>query len=83
MGVKIEGRVKNVISAVFEIPADKIGEESSPDNIESWDSLKHMNIVVALEEEFNIQFTDDEIIGLINMKLIMVIIREKLSGNTK
>ena len=83
MGNKIEERIKNVMSAVFEIPANKIGEESSPDNIESWDSLKHMNIVVALEEEFNVQFTDDEIIELINMKLIMVIIREKLSGNTK
>ena len=83
MGVKIEGRVKSVISAVFEIPADKIGEESSPDNIESWDSLKHMNIVVALEEEFNIQFTDDEIIELINMKLIMAIITHKLSVDNK
>ena len=83
MGDKIADRVKSVISAVFEIPADKIGEESSPDNIESWDSLKHMNMVVALEDEFNIQFTDDELIELINMKLIMVIIREKLSGNAK
>ena len=83
MGDKIEDRVKNVISAVFEIPVNKIGEESSPDNIESWDSLKHMNMVVALEDEFNIQFTDDELIELINMKLIMVIIREKLSGNAK
>ena len=42
-----------------------------------------MNIVVALEEEFNIQFTDDEIIELINMQLILVIIREKVSDNTK
>jgi acyl carrier protein len=83
MGDKIEERIINVMSAVFEIPANKIGEESSPDNIESWDSLKHMNMVVALEEEFNIQFTDDELIELINMKLIMVIIREKLSGNAK
>ena len=80
---KIEERIKNVMSAVFEIPANKIGKESSPDNIESWDSLKHMNIVVALEEEFNIQFTDDEIIELISLKLIMAIIREKLSGNIK
>ena len=79
----LENRIKNVMSAVFEIPAIKIGKESSPDNIESWDSLKHMNIVVALEEEFNVQFTDDEIIELISMKLIMVIIREKLSGNIK
>ena len=83
MGDKIEERIKNVMSAVFVIPANKIGKESSPDNIGSWDSLKHMNIVVALEEEFNIQFTDDEIIELINMKLILVIIREKVSDNTK
>ena len=79
MGDNIEERIKNVMSAVFEIPANKIGKESSPDNIESWDSLKHMNIVVALEEEFNIQFTDDEIIELINFSLMEAVIKEKLS----
>ena len=79
MGDNIEERIKNVMSAVFEIPANKIDKESSPDNIESWDSLKHMNIVVALEEEFNIQFTDDEIIELINFSLMEVVIKEKLS----
>ena len=36
--------------------AEEINEESSPDTIESWDSLRHMNIVIALEEEFNVQF---------------------------
>jgi len=69
------------MSAVFEIPANEIGEKSSPDNIASWDSLKHMNLVVSLEEEFDIEFTDDEIIELINMKLIMVVTRQKLSGD--
>ena len=62
MGNKIEGRIKNIISAVFEIPADSINDNSSPDSIESWDSLKHMNLVVALEEEFEIELTDDEIL---------------------
>ena len=75
---KIEERIKHVMSAVFEIPIDKIGKESSPDNIESWDSLKHMDIVISLEEEFNIQFTDNEIIELINMKLIMEVVSETL-----
>ena len=78
MGDKIEDRVKSVISAVFEIPVEHITEDSSPDTIESWDSLKHMNMVVALEEEFNIQFTDDELIELINMKLIMVVLLDIL-----
>ena len=74
MGNKIEERIKNVMSAVFEIPVEQIQDDSSPDTIDSWDSLKHMNMVVALEEEFNVQFTDDNIIELINLKLIMAVL---------
>jgi len=74
----IEERIKNVMSAVFEIAVDKFDENSSPDNIESWGSLNHMKLVVALEEEFNVQFTDDDITELINMKLIIAVLLEKL-----
>ena len=75
---KVEDRIKSVMSAVFEISADQIKEDSSPDTIESWDSLKHMNLVVALEEEFEIEFTDDEIIELMNYSLIKNIISGKI-----
>ena len=59
----MKDRVKKVISEVFNIDIELINNESSPDNIESWDSLKHMNLIVALEEEFEDamnygQFTD-------------------------
>ena len=66
------------MSSVFEIPVEQIQDDSSPDNIDSWDSLKHMNLVVALEDEFNVQFTDENIIELINMKLILAVLFEKL-----
>ena len=75
---EIEERIKNVMSAVFEIAVDKFDEHSSPDSIESWGSLNHMKLVVALEEEFNVQFTDDDITELINMKLIIAVLLEKL-----
>ena len=78
---EIESKVKNVVSAVFQIPADKVDKDSSPDNIKSWDSLKHMNLVVALEEEFNIQLNDEEIIELINVELIIFIIKTKILNN--
>lgn len=74
MNNKIEDRIKNVMSAVFEIPSEEINDESSPDTIESWDSLKHMNLVVALEEEFETEFTDDEILDMMNYLLIKSII---------
>ena len=49
----INEKLNLVMSAVFEIPIESINQKSSPETIESWDSLKHMNLIVAIEEEFN------------------------------
>ena len=73
----IEKRVKKIMSSVLEVPFETINNTSSSDNIKSWDSLKHMNLVVALEEEFNLVFTDEEITELINTKLIITILADK------
>ena len=67
---KIKERIKNVMSAVFELPVEQIKDDSSPDTIESWDSLKHMNLVVALEEEFGFEFADEEIVEMMNYNII-------------
>jgi acyl carrier protein len=66
-----QDRIKKVMSNVFNIDVDTINNESSPDNIENWDSLKHMNLIVALEEEFNLEFSDDEVIEIMNYKLVI------------
>ena len=79
MGNAMEQRIKNVMSAVFEIPVNKIKENASPDTIESWDSLKHMNFVVALEEEFEIEFIDDEINEMMNFALIKFVLMGKIN----
>jgi acyl carrier protein len=69
-------RVYKVISQVFNVPIEKINEESSPDNIETWDSLKHMNMVLALEEEFNVQFGEEQILEMLNVGLIIEVLKE-------
>ena len=77
MNEKVEQRIKNVMSAVFELSVDQINEESSSDTIELWDSLKHMNLVFALEEEFKIEFTDNETLEMINFLTIKNIVISK------
>ena len=79
MGNAMEERIKNVMSAVFEIPVNQIKGNSSPDTIESWDSLKHMNFVIALEEEFEIEFIDDEINEMMNFVLIKSVLMGKIN----
>jgi len=55
---------------VFGIDQASIDEDASPGNIEQWDSLRHMNLVVALEEEFEVRLPDESISEIVSFKLI-------------
>ena len=66
----IDERIKNIMSIVLEVPIDKINLNSSNENIVSWDSLKHINLILALEEEFNIEFSEELIPGMIDYSSI-------------
>ena len=54
-------QVRNVASDIFGIPADQITTESSPETIENWDSMQHLNLVLAIEEKFGVQFDPEDI----------------------
>lgn len=73
----MEERIKKVFSNVFNLDIETINNESSPDNIESWDSLKHMNLILALEEEFEIEFDEQEIVDSMSYALIVHILKSK------
>ena len=74
----MEKKLKNIFSEVFNVEISVINDKSSPDNIESWDSLKHTHLIVALEESFNISFVPDEMIEMLNFGLVKIIVEEKL-----
>jgi len=71
-----EKKLVNVMATVFEIPAEQITVDSSPDNIQEWDSLHHMTLVIALEEAFNIELTDDQTVEIMNFQLIKLVLQE-------
>ena len=74
----MKNKIKNVISSVFDVNINEISDDTSPDSLDNWDSMGHMNLIVALEEEFNIIFDEDEITEMLNFKLICLIISEKI-----
>ncbi len=65
------------MSAVFGIPLASINEDTSQQTTAEWDSLNHMKLVAALEEEFSITFRDDEVLELLNVRLIRLLLSEK------
>ena len=71
MSIEIESKVKEIMSIVFELPLDKIKSNISSEDMEEWDSLKHMALIVALEEEFEKEFEEDAILAMVDLESII------------
>ena len=56
-----------IISQVFSVPISEVNDESSPENIESWDSFNGLVLVDELETNFNVKFTISEITDVKNV----------------
>jgi acyl carrier protein len=76
----LKNKVFEIMAQVMNVPIENVREDSSPDTIETWDSLKHMSLILTLEEEFGVQFSDEEIVEMLNVGLIMDVLTHKLSG---
>lgn len=62
--------IKRVMSQVLGVDPNSIVADSSPTTIERWDSLKHMQLIMALEDELGIQFPDEVIPELVSFEAI-------------
>jgi acyl carrier protein len=76
----MENKIFKVISDVLDVPLENVNKSSSPDDFESWDSLKQMNLIIALEESFEIQFSDEQIITMLNVELIIIAVKELIDN---
>jgi acyl carrier protein len=72
-------RVRNIASDIFGIPAEKITTESSPETIENWDSMQHLNLVLAIEEKFGVQLDPEDIEQMKNIGAVAALV-EKLQS---
>lgn len=75
----MDEKLKKVMATIFGVDVLMITEEASPESIETWDSLKQMNLILALEDEFDVVFSDEELVEMLNYKLIRTILQEHLS----
>jgi len=75
----IELRIRAVMAKVLQIAPQNISPDVSRENLAAWDSLKHMNLMLALEDEFGIEFSDTEIVSLNTLQLLVNTLQAKCS----
>lgn len=54
-------RVEKICSEVLGVPIDRLIDSQVLKELDSWDSLAHMILITRIEDEFQIQFTGDQI----------------------
>lgn len=72
-----EEQLKQVLADVLDLEASAIGETASVDTIEQWDSLKHLNLVLALEECFGVTLTEEQTVQILSYRLIKIALEEQ------
>ncbi|MDB5407848.1 MAG: acyl carrier protein [Rhodospirillales bacterium] len=75
-----EATLQQVMGAVLNVPPSAIEPNSSMDTIKAWDSLRHMHLVLALEEEFEVAIPDEEAANITSYALIKLVLQDLLKS---
>ena len=66
----IRRALAEVFESVFGPDARRLGDDDGPGSIEPWDSVGHLNLILAIEAEFGIEFATAEIPELVSVGMI-------------
>lgn len=64
----MSSKVFEIVARIMGVPVDAVNLESSPETLENWDSLRHMKLILAIEESLGVQFSDEDIVSIRNVQ---------------
>lgn len=71
-------KIKKIFCEVLGVSESEVNDETSYNSFEPWDSLKHLEIVAKLEENFGIEIEMDDIIAMETFGKIREIVQKYL-----
>jgi acyl carrier protein len=78
MTAPVFDRVRTIAADVFGVPATEITPQSAPETVANWDSVQHLNLLLALEEAFDVQFEPEEMDAMHDVEQILAVLDAKL-----
>ncbi len=64
MSEQLSSTLMDVLSVTLRVPADRISDDFSPTDCSNWDSVRHLMLMLAIEDRFEISFSEKEIAEL-------------------
>lgn len=70
-------KVRGIAADVLQVKGNALSADSSPETVEAWDSVQHLNLTLALEETFGFQFSPEEMDRMKTIGQIAAIVEAK------
>jgi len=76
----LDRRLREVFASVFDLEPEVISTEMSMRTFAGWDSLRQIQLVLALEDEFKVSFSEQEVAKLVSFSLFADALRKRAGG---
>ena len=70
-------QVRQIIAETLFMSLEEIDDDASQDSVRNWDSLQQLNLVLALEQTFNVRFKPEEFAVMTSVKKVLEQLRLK------
>jgi acyl carrier protein len=76
----VDDQLKNFLASQFKIEKKEISDDLSFGDLPQWDSLGHMSLMAAIEDQFGVEVNTDAIADLVNYKAILAFLQRSIHG---
>ncbi len=76
----VKAKVAEILAVILDVPREKISDGFSPDDCDTWDSVRHLRLVLAIEERFGVTFDEAEIEHLTSLRAILDALGKRRGG---
>jgi acyl carrier protein len=73
----MDERFLNLVSSTLQVPLNQLKYESTMDSFPEWTSLSHWELIDAIENEYNVEFTMDEATEFQNLGGLFELLQSK------
>ena len=74
---EIEVKITEIFSRVVDVPLDSVSITMTPSNVVNWDSMKHIMLLLAVESDFELKFSDVEMVSIGTLAELIDLVKSK------
>lgn len=71
-------KLKEILAKTLRVNVSELKHDTTMHEIDTWNSLTHMELIVGLEQAYQVEFSGDEIVEMVSVDAIHNILRHKM-----